>query len=117
MALREPKENAVHSWEAVESLDYFLNIDVEAIMVIKFDMTVLMKVKAIWLLGSFIRRKKKEKEKKNKREESRGRIKRHEKFWHKRENFLHLARDRGNSKKSVCVLTMNTAFGDCLNKE
>lgn len=32
MALRKPKEKAVHSWEAMKRLEYFLNIDIEIIM-------------------------------------------------------------------------------------
>lgn len=33
-----------------------------------------------------------------------------------RDYFLHFTRNRGNSRKAVCVLSMNTAFGYYLNK-
>lgn len=42
--------------------------------------------------------------------------KRHEKCQHKIDDFPHFTRNRGNSKKAVCVLNMNTSFGDYLNK-
>lgn len=43
-------------------------------------------------------------------EEDRGEKKRHEKSLYKRDYFLHFTRNRGNSKKTVCVLNMNIAF-------
>lgn len=83
-------------------------------------MTVIMKSNAIWLLSSLIRegRKKKIKEerRKEKEYERRERKKRHKESWHKRDDFLHFSRNRGNSKKAVCVVNKNTAFGYYLNK-
>lgn len=57
-----------------------------------------------------------EKKGKKKTKEGRGEKERHENSWHKRDYFQHFNRNRGNSRKAVCVLNMNTAFGYYLNK-
>lgn len=70
-------------------------------------MTVIMKGNKIGLLESLIMNEKKTNWK---RAEERDK-KIHKTSWNNRDNFLHFTENKSKSKKEICVLNVDTAFG------